>query len=83
MIAKCSTTGCSRTHDAACEPCGHAACCWECLDQINKHHGKCPVCAVKIIDITRCYETHATSIPVAAAAGMRLPHHRYSSSFVL
>jgi hypothetical protein len=61
MIAQCSTPGCSRTHDAACVPCGHAACCWECLDQIHKQHARCPVCNVPIIEIIRCYEAQSAT----------------------
>ena len=52
LPGQCCSPHCSRPHDAACDPCGHAVCCWECL-QIRE---ECPICAVPICTRTRCYE---------------------------
>ena len=52
----CSTPGCHRPHDAACNPCGHTVCCWDCLNEIKAKHGRCPVCNVEIQETFLCYE---------------------------
>lgn len=36
----CSTPGCFRPADAACEPCGHAVCCWDCINELYINGGE-------------------------------------------
>ena len=67
----CSTPGCYRPADAACKPCGHAVCCWDCLneiklqpqpDGIHKDGGCCPVCNVVMTATFLCYEPPADEV---------------------
>ena len=39
-IIFCSTPGCFRPVDAACDPCGHAVCCWDCLNELHINGGE-------------------------------------------
>ena len=36
----CSTAGCFRPADAACEPCGHCVCCWDCINELQINGGE-------------------------------------------
>ena len=51
----CCTTGCSEPHDAYCNPCGHATCCWDCLGAQES----CPVCNVAISGRFLCYPSNS------------------------
>ena len=64
----CCTPGCFRPVDAACHPCGHAVCCWDCLNEIKLHptgeadahshtnDGRCPACDVTMTGTYLCWE---------------------------
>ena len=58
LLGFCSTPGCDKPHDAYCDPCGHAVCCWACLGAQRT----CPVCNVVITDRSLCYPANTLEL---------------------
>ena len=65
----CCTPGCKEPHEAFCNPCGHSACCWECLAAQET----CPVCAVPITDRRLCYPDNYMETRHTQTKTVRLP----------
>lgn len=42
--------------NSVCVPCGHMACCIECLEEIRKNNNECPVCRAQIREVVKVFQ---------------------------